>query len=375
MPGAQVVFLAHAADRTGAAITLLHQLRWLRANTDLELITVLLRDGPLLTDFEAIGPAIVIGEPDLNPSRTPAIEAEDARRRARLTGLAGADLVYVNTAWSINALPFLPIGPSTPVVAAIHELDHDLRDGMPPASLARLLTAPVHFIAGASVIATNLMEGYGVAPDRVTVVDEAIARPHPGPGPSRHSLGLDEEAFVVVAVGSPIWRKGPDLFVHLADRLARRVQPLRMRWLGADPLVPHPDLVTPLADVSRLGLEAVVDFHPPTDRVFDHLRCADAFVLTSREDANPLVCLEAAAVGLPVVCFDNGGIPVALGPAGCVEVPYPDIEAMADALVTLAGDDEGRRARGRAAAEAVRLRHDIETTGPVLLQTLERWLP
>ena len=375
MPGAQVVFLAHAADRTGAAITLLHQLRWLRANTDLQIVTVLLRDGPLLGAFESLGPAIVIGEPDLNPARTPAMEADDARRRAQLADLAGADLVYVNTAWSIHALPFLPVGAATPVLAAIHELDHDLRDGMPPASLALLLSAPAHFIAGAPVIASNLVEGYGVAADQVTVVSEAIALPKPGPAPSRHSLDLDEEAFVVVAVGSPIWRKGPDLFVHLADRLARRVQPVRMRWLGADPVVPHPDLVTPLADRARLELEAVVDFLPPTDRVFDHLRCADAFVLTSREDANPLVCLEAAAVGLPVVCFDNGGIPAALGPEACIDVPYPDIEAMADALVALAEDEPGRRARGRAAAAAVRLRHDIETTGPVLLRTLERWLP
>jgi glycosyltransferase involved in cell wall biosynthesis len=369
------VVIAHAADRTGAPMTLLHQLRWLRQATEWELVIVLLRGGPLLPEFRALGDVIVIGEPDLNPERTPAIEADDAARREQLAGLDDAHLVYVNTAWSIHGLPFLPPG-DRPVLAAIHELDHDLRDGMPPASLATLLSTPDHFIAGAEVIAANLRTGYDIPADRISVVPEAIAIPAATPAPSRAEIGLPDDAFVVMAAGSPAWRKAPDLFVFLADRLRRVRSELdfRFRWLGADPVEAKAELETPLADRQRLGLAPVVEFVPPTDRVMDQFRAADVFVLPSREDANPLVCLEAAAVGRPVVCFDNGGIPEALG-EGCVEVAYPDLPAMAGALSDLADDPERRRQRGEAAAARVRQRHDIERTGPRLRAEIERWLP
>ena len=109
--------------------------------------------------------------------------------------------------------------------------------------------------------------------------------------------------------------------------------------------------------------------------VTDHFRRADVFVLTSREDASPLVCLEAASVGIPLVCFDNGGVPELLGPQGCVEIAYPDLDAMAAALATLADDPHERRERGRAAARRVREAHDIVVTGPLLQSVIARWAP
>src|SRR5687767_7512085 len=201
----QLVVLVHAADRTGAPITLLHQLRWLHEATNWELTMVFLRGGPLLAEFGALGDTVVIGEPDLNPVRTPAIEAEDAARRGQLAHLGDADLVYVNTAWSIHGVRFLPPRAGRPLLAAIHELDHDLRDGMPPASLAELMSSPDHFVAGAELIAQNLVDGYGVPWDRITVVPEAIEIPELGPPPTRAALGLGDDAFVVMAAGSPVW--------------------------------------------------------------------------------------------------------------------------------------------------------------------------
>jgi glycosyltransferase involved in cell wall biosynthesis len=179
----------------------------------------------------------------------------------------------------------------------------------------------------------------------------------------------------VVAVGTPVWRKGPDLFVEVARQLTSRVvgRAVLFMWLGADTAAGHPDLTGPLEDVERLGLRNVVTFVPPTDRVFDHLKLADAFVLTSREDAFPLVCLEAGSVGLPIVCFDAGGIPGLVGDDAGVVVPFPRLGAMADALAGLAAEPQRAAELGQAAARRVRAEHDIALVGPTWRHVLDSW--
>ena len=61
--------------------------------------------------------------------------------------------------------------------------------------------------------------------------------------------------------------------------------------------------------------------------------------MISREDSFPLVNIEAAAQGVPVLCFDSaGGTPEFInGRAGAV-VPYLDLVAMSDKILELLGD-------------------------------------
>src|SRR4051794_39912860 len=55
-----VLFVSHDATRTGAPIVLLHLLRWLRANTDIDPTVLLTGDGPLATEFEAVGATVML---------------------------------------------------------------------------------------------------------------------------------------------------------------------------------------------------------------------------------------------------------------------------------------------------------------------------
>ncbi|HEX8833654.1 MAG TPA: hypothetical protein VF719_05610, partial [Abditibacteriaceae bacterium] len=47
----RILFISHAATRTGAPMMLLHLLRWLAENSDFECDLLLLRGGPLESEF------------------------------------------------------------------------------------------------------------------------------------------------------------------------------------------------------------------------------------------------------------------------------------------------------------------------------------
>ncbi|OWY59818.1 hypothetical protein B7486_72520, partial [cyanobacterium TDX16] len=79
-------------------------------------------------------------------------------------------------------------------------------------------------------------------------------------------------------------------------------------------------------------------------------------------------------VGVPVVCFDTGGIADFVAPdgepaAGAV-VPYPDVAALASACAALLEDDVARAEAGRLAARRVAERHAVEVGARHLLDEL-----
>src|SRR5690606_8820970 len=50
----RVLFINHSASRTGAPIVLLHFLKWLKTNTEVQIDVLTLRDDDLLDDFTKV---------------------------------------------------------------------------------------------------------------------------------------------------------------------------------------------------------------------------------------------------------------------------------------------------------------------------------
>ena len=99
------------------------------------------------------------------------------------------------------------------------------------------------------------------------------------------------------------------------------------------------------------------------------------FCLTSREDPYPLVNLEVASLGMPIVCFEGSGGSEEFVEDDCgFVVPYLELETMADRVSELLDSTELRRRLGGRAASKVRERHDLEDTAPQILGIIERFL-
>jgi len=388
-----VVFAGHGAERTGPPIGLLHLLRWVREHTDLDVAVVLLEGGPLLDDYQDVAPVWVLDEWDLPPLGGLELAvaaraggdrwAAAARRRAlrrRLRDVPDPALMYVNTAWTIRVLPYL--GSEAPVFTTVHELSVGLDHHLQAPERDLLLGRTHHFFAVADAVATELVEGHGVAPDRVSVHREMI-EVEPAPpddherwaAEQRRRLGIPPGAAVVGASGLTHWRKGADLFVLLAEQLraSRPDLDVHLVWVGGEGEVEGTRRL--FHDVGRSPLADRVHVVAHQDRPLDWFRLFDMMVLTAREDAFPLVCLEAASVGVPLVCFDTGGMPelVRDADAGAV-VPFPDVAAMARAVEHLVEDEGARHAAGERARGRVVAEHDVAVRAPVLVDELvRRW--
>lgn len=386
----RVLFVGHAADRTGPPIGLLHLLGWLQANADVHPEVLLLEGGPLEPEYAALAPTVVLDEWDLDaPWGALATLAEGRahgllpalRRRGlarRLAGLSPPDLVYINTAWTIRALHHLPFAVPR-LVVAIHELEVGLDLHLPAAERGVLFSRADHLVAVSGAVKDNLVARHGVASTEVSVHREMIeVRPWDlsASVACRRSLGIPDDAPLVGSAGLIHWRKGTDLFVHLAVGVLSHRPDAHFVWVGGTTEDAAGRALA--ADIDAAGLAGRVHVVAHVDDPHDWYGAMDVFVLPAREDAFPLVCLEAGSVGVPIVCFDNGGMPelVDRGPdaAGFV-VPYPDVGTMAHRVVELLDDPSLRRTMGERAATVVRTENDVAAIAPGLWAELTRWLP
>jgi glycosyltransferase involved in cell wall biosynthesis len=176
--------------------------------------------------------------------------------------------------------------------------------------------------------------------------------------------GLDLDAFTpavraprerprVLFVGGRFVEKGgEDLLAALGDRLGRDVDL---------------DVVTPAEVAESPGLTRHA-LRPGAPLLTELYQQADLLCLPTRGDSNPWVLLEAMACGTPVISTTIAAIPELVGPGEAgVTVAPGDVPALREALVSLLGDEDRRRAMGEAARRRVEARYDARVqTGRLL---------
>ena len=116
----------------------------------------------------------------------------------------------------------------------------------------------------------------------------------------------------------------------------------------------------------------------PRERMYRFYSAGDLFAFPGIRESLGMVYLEAQSCGLPVVAFDNGGIPevVARDKTGFL-VPMYDEGRFTEAVGLLLSDPARRRRMGDAARAAVRKDHDLDRNyaalNDELLKIVDRW--
>jgi glycosyltransferase involved in cell wall biosynthesis len=280
------------------------------------------------------------------------------------------DLIYSNTMTNGAVLEALaPFG--VPVVTHVHELAYWISRGGAE-NLRQVLAHSTTFIAVSQAVRENLVRNHGIPEEKITVIYEHIRELPPvstaaEKASARAAFGIPPGAFVVGGCGSEHWRKGRDLIPQLLLAL-RRLRPkddFHFVWVGR-PGTTEEEFNLQF-DLRAAGVETRFHLSGEVENPFTFFPAIDVFALLSRDDPYPLACLEVAATGTPVVCFDQaGGMPEFVRDGCGLVSPYLDVETMARDIIRLATDPElagncARRARAKVARENV-----LDVTAPQL---------
>jgi len=364
----KVLFVGHDAARAGAQILLLDLVRWLSTRTSTDIRLALGGGGELVEAYAEVADVLVLE--DLIAGGASAAELGEA-----LLGLAGndVDLIYANTAVAGKYLPYLEVF-EAPVITHIHELEESLRVFAGTEATQNVVLESDRLIAASPAVAENLIDKHGVATGGVDSINAFIRPQDLDRDPDsialvRRRLGLEADDVVVFGCGTRDWRKGPDIFVEVAASLRDRgVEGFKFVWVGPELKGHYPRLESGLGD---LGLDGFVQFVGLVENPSELLVAGDIFLLPSREDPFPLVCLEAASCELPSVCFaDVGGMPDFVETDAGVVVPKGDVNAMTDAVERLIARPQDRKARGAAARRKLLLRHTTDIAAPEIFQVI-----
>jgi glycosyltransferase involved in cell wall biosynthesis len=212
--------------------------------------------------------------------------------------------------------------------------------------------------------AIRVSDVFGVAPERVSVVEPGVDR-----GPLSKGSESATPELLCVATVSP--RKGYGTLVRALAMIVDR--PWHLTIVGSlDRYRPSAELL--LESLRAAGLEQRVTLAGEANAttISTYYQRSDLFVLATEYEGYGMVVAEALAHGLPVVSTPVGAIPDLVGTGAGVLVPVGDARGLADAIVNIL-DNADVRLRLRSGAARVRDRLDSwETASKKMVDVLTR---
>jgi glycosyltransferase involved in cell wall biosynthesis len=213
-----------------------------------------------------------------------------------------------------------------------------------PGLIRRAVDQGVAIHTVSQAMADEVVEHFGLAPDRVHVIHNGLT-PLPPPLPRDAS-----EPPYILAIGTVEPRKGlPDL-VAAFDRIAGAIPDVQLKIAGP------PGWGEDALDAARRAAGHADRIHRIgwSDDRSSLIAGARALAYPSLYEGFGLPPLEAMSLGVPVVATSAGAIPEVVGDAAVLVAPR-DVAALAEALEVVVNDAATRQRLIEAGTERVRL--------------------
>jgi len=373
-----ILFVSHDVAVGGAQAVLLDIISWVRKHTFIDLKIICLQGGDWLYRFKELGDTLVLSE------LGSVISKKDFNQHLDDFFNHPFNLIYCNSIATGKASSLLkPL--NIPTIMHFHELGMSI-ERYAADCIDDVLKDYSHFIACSGAVRNNLMEKYEVDPTKISTVYSSI-RPDNAIKMALESeqkgmkknLGIEDNTFLVFGCGLTMaFRKGADLFLDVARILLKKeVKNFRFLWVGGfdkDELDDKGETWgNYLSNLESEGLDKYVTFLGLRPDPRQYFRSGDVFLVTSRDDPFPLVGLEAAECGLPVICFaDAGGMPDFVENDAGFVVPFADTEAMAEKIMVLMDNSNLRRQLGARAREKLLEKFTPDQTAPHILSVCRK---
>lgn len=366
----KALFVAHDCCMAGAQHSFLRILRWVRAHTDWRIGVIALKGGPLSADYAQLAP-LALWQDVFRGDKSPSHALDTI---AQLTN-GKPDIIFGNTVVSASAFDLLAKF-DAPIVTRIAELDNSIDRYATPAMLQALLRHTSGYIAVSSAVSMMLRSRFAVPAEKITVINGAIEQTATSLNVAGRAAllarwGCTPQTPLLWGCGSISSRKGADLFLQTAETLlAAGYADFKAFWAGH----PEDDLVRSLfLQKEHSPAREHVVFLGQVESPARLMAPGDIFLLTSREDPFPLVCLEAAERGLPTVCFpETGGSTDFAAAGGGVVAQSLSAQAMGACVLPWLADRDACRRAGALARQTVLQRHTMAQAGPQFTALFER---
>lgn len=324
-PGQGILLVGHDASAHGAQLLMLHIMKTLKERFGMKPALLLLKGGPLLSQYRACGEVRVLGEERQSPQRV---------IQELASGMSVRSAICNTTV--TGQLTRILHQQGFRIVSLVHELESLIRSEKLEDHARQIGKHAEHVVFPAPQVQRSFEKYSRPLGRKARILPQGIYQPV-SPCPElrprlREKIGAGSASRIVLNIGYGDLRKGFDLFVQVARKSLERGEDLHFVWLGDL----HIDLRHWLSiDLQTPPLAGRLHVLPFDKDVAAYLNGADVLALTSREDPFPSTVLEALACGIPVVAFDGGGgyvSAISEIPHGGELVPLGDVDAMADAI-------------------------------------------
>ncbi len=377
----KILFISHDASRTGAPMVLLYLMSWISKYTDYRCEIIALKGGDLEPEFRKIAKTFI-----LESSRKTGVfyffkkflvkvvkvdfERILKRQVLKKIGHANPDLIYANTANTAKIIAGMGGLKSIPVILHLHEL----RSSMERSGAKRYLPEADKFItkyiACSGIVKDNIVDNIGVDASKVETIYEFVEPQivNRSKEEIKKEIGVAPDTIIVAGVGSMHWRKGVDFFLFTARKviLQNPDKKLIFVWLGGDLNSREAKFYD--FDIEAWGLGEKIILLGPKSNPWDYMNAFDVLAMTSREDPFPLVCIESAMLGKPIICFDKN-----VGSAEFIEnqVPYLDIDQMVKRIEELIDNPNLRIQQGNE-LQIKSANYTLEKTAPQVINLINQ---
>jgi glycosyltransferase involved in cell wall biosynthesis len=217
-----------------------------------------------------------------------------------------------------------------PLVAHIHATEFD-RSGesvnKPVYDIERAgMLAADHVVAVSHLTRKVVIEKYGVHPDKVSVLHNAVL----DASIIKSSVHKNVPEKIVTFLGRITFQKGPEYFVEAAKKVIDRDPNVRFVMAGSG------DLLNRMIErVAELGMGTKFHFTGflKGKDVDDMYAISDVYVMPSVSEPFGIAPLEAVRHNTPVIISKQSGVAEVLRNA--IKVDFWDVDAMADAIFGL----------------------------------------
>ena len=362
--------VSHAADHTPPAASAASLMAWLSEQSSIELTSVLWASGSTSTAPFEKGRYTNVGAVHrrLGPR---------ALRRVGLVriggGLAGRGVrkalrdvprdgvLYLSSAHSAAILRYLPPGQRT-IVTHLHALDRRADPPLAPDKVSALLAATDLWLADDDETRTWAAESWGIPEESIRVTAAPV---DPGTWNRATKPTSPNELRLGIAGGDWFKRDHAPRLVQALCRLRPRLH-LELVWTRAVTTTEH--LGPLLHDLERLGMADALELSSLPDGPVPALDDIDALALTLPDEDAPWLTREALAHGVPIVCFDTHRDAASVRTGGGVVVEYPDVAAMAQAIIDINEGNDRSGSMSVLQRQAALHRQDVRTVGPLIVE-------